>query len=83
MNGTVGGRTSGETLIGAEGARLYCSISQAKGQKVTNNTKRGFLSFFYFVTYFQKSSIKMTFFFFGTFIQLYILGELICYLLLN
>lgn len=34
LDRTVGGRTSGETLIGAEGARLNCSISQAKGQKV-------------------------------------------------
>lgn len=36
MNGTVGGRTSGETFLGAEGARQVCSISQAKGQKVTD-----------------------------------------------
>lgn len=36
MSGTVGGRTSGETFLGAEGARQLCSISQAKGQKVTD-----------------------------------------------
>lgn len=43
VNGTVGGRTSGETLIGAEGARHFCSISQAKGQKVTIILKEAFL----------------------------------------